>query len=941
MNQNVPSHPTANLSQADTALPIESGNAHLPLPPRNAIDNTAAGTIRSVLLPLLSGSEHLSTLIYREPFSIVTIETPDSHLSCTSRAIEIQEQLSKALECEDGIVANPTVRVISVPSVGALEHLGHLRALYLEFPEITGIDVREQIVTTASTATYPNSIDRRSRIENFLLERYKIPFTIQNREDTPSTSVIPDARLHQALALPLSLFRNTLNVFTPPISSLTYDFSARALAIETERAMLSPQTKERISKEILAHEPEMVLTLSEDPHMQGLTRFLSEFAPSKIEAFRIQRQSSFHTVRVLLNTEDASEVSALVRTLNSQLTKAMSSACRVESVVNSSALAKRCFLELPYDWGFTNVATSPNGRCARVFSTKPTSPALSQEIVNDFSAQYPDGICINDESLLVVQKDTPLRTSVIRSIPTRYAPSEVYECKITGELKVRVALEIPKEEVAGIARILGRDLSVSVAPTCFPSEPIRPALRFMNMYAERLPFFPARNDNAVTFHGIGACGLIGGSCHALNMRGIKVLLDCGAWLDESKKLALPPSFISDTDFMVLSHLHTDHVGGLLEAVMSGFAKPILTTRPTAIAMISILQEQAMRKGIPGGWIEEVYKLIRIVPIGEKIPVSDNLTVAFYPAGHVVGSATVRFEHTDETDKEYSVLYTGDYKFAPSRLHLPAVIPPPSDVVISEGTYGAREMPARHGVEEALIAELHRTLEAKGTALLPVLNFNRAQEVLSLLYENMGSIKERGADIFLVGGVIQRNQQYDYLSKTHPEEFSEAALRARPWQECTHTAISRPNRGNEYHPYLLRSGTPQVIIASGGMVVGHSEALVRHHCTNPNNSLLLTCYQAADTLGRQILDFSEGRAPAIEGIEYFPMRVNRYQLSGHSAVRETSSFLTQALKPGGRVVLVHGENEELTALSDHLITNGITTRVLQPQLDTLYDLMGNG
>ena len=901
-----------------------------PLEAPSAIHGTDAGLIQKIAAQVLTHDEHLSVVISSEGATLLTVENRNRDIHSTARATEIENEIKRLLAFEDAITT-PTVRLVHLPHVGALEQLGHLRALYLEYPEIASIDFETNCITLTPQRNESNIVGRNAKISSKLSGLYKCPFDIRYTEHGREGS-LPN---YQAMTLPLALLRSSLDHPTPPISTLIFDHTEGVIALETERALLSPQSKQKLIREACYLHPGLVMTLSEDPSMPGLTRFLTEVAPTEIEAFKIQREDSHYIIRVLLNEGEPEKIKALCSKLSALVNKATPSALRIEAVVNSCALAKRCFVELPHDWRYSGVTVSPQGDSAKVLSLKAVAPSLPEHILAEFRHQYPGGIFINQESLRTVAIDTPLRQSVFTTLPSRHIPSEVYECSVTGELTIRVASEPPKECLQELSERVERAIKIERAPSVFAAEPILPALRLIEKYAEKLPFFTKIDSNKVSFHGIGACQLIGGSCLALHLRGINVLLDCGAWLNEDKKVVLPPSFIQDTDFMVLSHLHTDHVGGLLEAVQLGYSKPILTTQATAVAMITILQEQAKRKGIPAGCIEQVYKLVRIVPYNEKIPVANNLTVAFYPAGHVVGSATVRLEHSDQNGDTFSVLYTGDYKFAPSRLHKPAVIPPPSDIVISEGTYGARDLPERSGVEAALINKLHTTLEAKGTAILPVLNFNRAQEVLSLLYENMGGIKERGADVLLVGGVIQRNQQYDWISRTSPFEFSESALRARPWQECTHTAISRPNAGGEYHPYLLRQGTPQVIVASGGMVVGPAEALVKHHCSQPNNSLLLTCYQAADTLGRKILDYRDGLIPEIEGLENFAMSVERFQISGHSSVHETSQFIGGALKPGGKVILVHGESGELEALEKHLLDNNIAAEVLLPELGVEY------
>src|SRR5437667_6034803 len=71
---------------------------------------------------------------------------------------------------------------------------------------------------------------------------------------------------------------------------------------------------------------------------------------------------------------------------------------------------------------------------------------------------------------------------------------------------------------------------------------------------------------------------------------------------------------------------------------------------------------------------------RAIPCGETIE-AQGTAMALFPAGHILGSAQLRFERDGR-----SLLYTGDFNRRASRLAPPAQAPH-ADVLVFETTFG--------------------------------------------------------------------------------------------------------------------------------------------------------------------------------------------------------------------------------------------------------------
>lgn len=77
--------------------------------------------------------------------------------------------------------------------------------------------------------------------------------------------------------------------------------------------------------------------------------------------------------------------------------------------------------------------------------------------------------------------------------------------------------------------------------------------------------------------------------------------------------------------------------------------------------------------------------------GKKISLTPNLSFEFFPAGHIVGAAIVRF-----ISRGARITFTGDLG-RPNNIIMPPPVPlPETDYLVVESTYGNRS----HPVEES-------------------------------------------------------------------------------------------------------------------------------------------------------------------------------------------------------------------------------------------------
>ena len=186
----------------------------------------------------------------------------------------------------------------------------------------------------------------------------------------------------------------------------------------------------------------------------------------------------------------------------------------------------------------------------------------------------------------------------------------------------------------------------------------------------------------ITFNG-AAGGEVTGSMHRFDNNRASVLLDCGPRLD--KELIPLPDRLKrniDVDAVVLSHAHTDHVLDLANFVEQGFQGGVFSTPPTRD-----ITEALLFRNEPGHRAESVMQKFKpTVNYNQRIEVAEGIYVTFIPNAHILGSSFVLVENNG-----IRILFTGDVGNKNKKLFDFPQDLPEADILISESTYGARDL----------------------------------------------------------------------------------------------------------------------------------------------------------------------------------------------------------------------------------------------------------
>lgn len=437
---------------------------------------------------------------------------------------------------------------------------------------------------------------------------------------------------------------------------------------------------------------------------------------------------------------------------------------------------------------------------------------------------------------------------------------------------------------------------------------------------------------------LGATETVTGSKFLLEASGKRILIDCGLFqgLKElrQRNWQEPPLDPRSVDAVVLTHAHIDHTGYLPRFVKQGFRGVVYGT-PATIDLLRVLlpdsahlQEEEARfrnkhhrskhpVALPLYTTEDAdaaLRLVESVPYRKAKNLAPDLQFDLLPAGHILGSAFVRFRAESKT-----VLFTGDI----GRFDTPIIKDPSNvefaDYLILESTYGNRihdEQEGHHG-KLALRDIIVSTARRGGTVLIPSFAVGRAQEVLFQMRELEDSGEIPILPVYVDSPMaVDAFEIYRDHEEEHDLEMNQLKAEGRsPMRTKNVTFVRTVQESKAINDHR----DPAVIIsangmATGGRIVHH----LMHRLPDERNSVVFVGFQAAGTRGRYLVEGA--KTIRIYGIDY-PVRAQIKSIQGFSAHGDSNEILRWlgSFKAAPRkTFLVHGEPRAIVAMKEHIM-----------------------
>ncbi|MFT6984340.1 MAG: metallo-beta-lactamase family protein [Psychromonas sp.] len=431
----------------------------------------------------------------------------------------------------------------------------------------------------------------------------------------------------------------------------------------------------------------------------------------------------------------------------------------------------------------------------------------------------------------------------------------------------------------------------------------------------------------------GAAETVTGSCHFLQLKnGPQILVDCGYFQgsDENKTFAPFDFDPKKVDIILITHAHLDHIGRIPKLVKEGFDGKVVALRATMdLAEVILLDsakiaeedyktalKKARRSGNEKSVPPPIYSTddaksvfdltIQYADYNKAIELSPGVKVTFRNAGHILGSATIQIELSEQGYTK-SLLFSGDLG---SRKDV--IMPPPAfvkhaDALYIESTYGDRDhRPLKETIEEFKDIVI-KTLSNQGNVLIPSFAIERTQEILLILKQMYYDKELPVCKVFLDSPMAIRATQI------YTNYHTELNASANKLLQRDGTVFDFP-----YLQYSLKdkdsvlinkeeSGC--IIIAGSGMCTGgRIQHHFKHRLWDPRNSVVFVGYQVQGTRGRQMIDGAESIQLYHEKIK---VNAQIHMLNGFSAHADQSDLLAwiREFEQLDKIFLIHGEPDK--------------------------------
>lgn len=458
----------------------------------------------------------------------------------------------------------------------------------------------------------------------------------------------------------------------------------------------------------------------------------------------------------------------------------------------------------------------------------------------------------------------------------------------------------------------------------------------------------------ITF--LGAAKEVTGSKHLIEVRGEKILLDCGMFqgkrAESEEKNRSFPFDPKNIDAVILGHAHIDHSGSLPALVKNGFSGPIFSTKPTAdlcyymLADSAYLQEKDI-EFINKKRAKRELELLQTIytakdaldavkqfverPYNERFHLTSHISAKFREAGHILGSALTEL-NIREGRKTHRIAYLVDL----GRRGLPLLKNPEqintAETFILESTYGDRTHDPFEFAKKKLEQTINRTLERGGKIVVPSFAMERTQELLFCLHEltreksipeipiyidsplaiNITQVFRRNIEF------LDRNARKMILNNEDPFGFGKV----------------RYVRNANESKALNDDNSPMVIISASGMCeAGRILHHLKNNIENPKSTILIVGFQAQNTLGRKLV---EKVSPVNILGESYKVRADVVTINSFSAHPDRNELLEYVKNAGiklKRIFLVHGEEAQITSLAQGI-------RELRPNIDVFIPNEGD-
>jgi metallo-beta-lactamase family protein len=453
----------------------------------------------------------------------------------------------------------------------------------------------------------------------------------------------------------------------------------------------------------------------------------------------------------------------------------------------------------------------------------------------------------------------------------------------------------------------------------------------------------------------GADRTVTGSCHLVEINGLRLLLDCGMYQgrrEEARQVnQYLPTDTNEVDAVILSHGHLDHCGKLPVATRAGFRGPIYVTPASSEVARIVLEDSAeiqledaqylnQRARDPGAPpveplytpddVPQVLRQFKRVNYGVRTDLGKGVSFTFFDAGHILGSAYVVIEW-NEAGADRRLLFTADVgRYNTPIIRDPQPPPGPADLIITESTYGDRAHADMADVEPQLLDAVRYCVERKSRLIVPSFAVGRTQVILWYVQKFVAEGKVPNIPVFVDSPMgVDASKVHSQFRDNYDEQTKQLIGERDLFGlgRVTFAASRDQSRGINSH-----QGACVIIASSPTVEFGRVLHHVKRSIEQPDDVIVFVGWTPPNTLGRRLQD-GQRRVRIYDRWYELKCQVRTiHGLSAHADADELMRFLKPALAPHTVAYVVHGEVPQAEGFAARLLKAGVATASV-PAIDT--------
>lgn len=425
---------------------------------------------------------------------------------------------------------------------------------------------------------------------------------------------------------------------------------------------------------------------------------------------------------------------------------------------------------------------------------------------------------------------------------------------------------------------------------------------------------------------------IGGSHYLIELDGKRIAIDYGA-VQRGGKISAPPVASGHIDALLATHGHFDHVGMLPLFVREHPETPIYSTKVTwrfarmllwdsfQIAAHKLARGEKVEISFSSAEITKATSLkrFRLVHNSEWFSPWPGWKIRFRSSGHINGAATIDIV----SPSGFRIIHSGDISFHNQPTIKGAMVAhdfKSPELLITEATYGDRDLPNREQEEQRLVDRVIGVLNRGGKVLIP--SFSITGPNVGIIIAD--GLARAGVNVpVYIDGMIRRAARI--INGSNEWSFNDNGL-----VFADKNLITVPeNKEDAYNlrDEILYDGKPAVVISSHGMLEGGMAMFyLPHFLSDYKSAVLIPGYQAEGTGGRRLLELERGSHFQINR-RFVPINceVEKFHLSSHASGKELASWISD-IQPWV-VIGTHATNSGFEGLRNKIKVRHPSIRVL--------------